>query len=80
MFKDIKFNGSVPIDSNGEELSIGDIVFTRAEYGNITVPMIVVAQTKSNKYLWLTNGVKLYKRMPKNTILIKYPDKIWINR
>lgn len=52
MFSDIKFNGPSPIDSNGEELSIGDAVFTYAAYWDkTTVPMIVIGQTKSNKYI-----------------------------
>ena len=79
MFKDIKFNGPVPLDANGEELEIGDVVFTYAGWTKSTVAMTVVAQTKSNKYIWVTDGEHLYKRMPKNTILIRYPDKIWIS-
>ena len=79
MFSDIKFNGPTPIDSNGEELAIGDTVFTYASWSNITVPMIIIGQTKSNKYLWLTDGESIHKRMSKNVILVKYPDKIWIN-
>ena len=80
MFCDIKFNGPSPVDSNGEELSIGDVVFTYAAcWDKTTVPMIVIGQTKSNKYIWVTNGVRLYKRMAKNTILIKHPNEIWIN-
>jgi len=80
MFNDIKFNGPIPTDSNGEELSIGDTVFTYATYSNITVPMIIIGQTKSNKYLWLTDGESIYKRMSKNVILIKHPNRIWINK
>ena len=77
MFSDIKFNGPLPIDSNGQELSIGDVVFTYAACWDKTiVPMTVVGQSKSNKYIWVTNGVHLYKRMAKNTILIKHPNEI----
>ena len=78
MFSDIKFNGPLPIDSNGEELSIGDVVFTYAAcWDKTTVPMIVVGQSKSNnKYIWVTNGGHLYKRIAKNTILIKHPNEI----
>lgn len=79
MFSDIKFNASMaPKDHNGSELEMGNTVFYETYWG-VSGVGVIVGITKNEKYLWIGNGLDMFKRMPKNVILIKNPEKTWVN-
>lgn len=80
MFSNIKFNSSVaPVDHNGHELEIGNAVMVSTPHGYYATEIgIIMGITKNEKYLWIGDGTYMYKRMPKNVILISDP-KAWLN-